>query len=242
MEDRVVNIDTLAQLPRPAVAPTAGSLDAIHRLRYQVYCLEREFLDVRRYPDGRERDAFDEHSVHLAAIGPTGTALSTLRLVCDSPLGFPLDKYVHSLWDSFGGLPRPQVAEVSRLIVSPRHRRTNMSDPQLLFGLFRTLYEECHRRGLHHLLATMEPCLARLLRRLGFPFEPIGDTIDYFGAVTPYCAHLDTMHAGYRRILSYQRRVRRTAPSNVRFVRITPESPWSLSPMPSGVQREMVAI
>jgi N-acyl-L-homoserine lactone synthetase len=239
----VVQIDTPSRFPRSAVAPTAGSLDAIHRLRYQVYCLEREFLDVRRYPDGRERDAYDAHSVHLAAIAPTGTALSTLRIVCHSPLGFPLDQYVDALWDSFGGLPRPHVAEVSRLIVSPRHRSTNISDPQLLFGLFRTLYEESHRRGVQYLLATMEAGLARLLRRLGFPFEPIGDTIDYFGAVTPYCAHIDAMHSGYRRILSYQRRTGRTAPRNVRFVRITPETGAPLASMPPAREpRELVAI
>ena len=51
----------------------------------------------------------------------------------------------------------------------------------------------------------MEGKLARLLRRLGFPFAQLGDPISYFGEVIPYGAPLATMRPGYRRIIEYQR-------------------------------------
>ena len=51
----------------------------------------------------------------------------------------------------------------------------------------------------------MEGKLARLLRRLGFPFVPLGEPIHYFGEVTPYGAPHAAMRPGYKRILAYQR-------------------------------------
>ena len=45
-------------------ASTESLLDQAYRLRYQVYCLERGFEDAHANPGGRERDKFDDHSVH----------------------------------------------------------------------------------------------------------------------------------------------------------------------------------
>lgn len=36
--------------------------ETLFRLRYQVYCREQGFLNPEHYPDGLERDAFDDHS------------------------------------------------------------------------------------------------------------------------------------------------------------------------------------
>ena len=188
----------------PARVPDAA-LHAMQRLRYEVYCLEQRFVDAARCTDGRESDEYDPHAIHFAAATESGEVVATLRLVLDSPLGFPLERHAPSLLDDRPHGERPRTGEVSRLIIAPRYRTATIREPLILFGLFRHLYEEAWRLGLDYLVAAMEGKLARLLRRLGFPFVPLGGPISYFGEVTPFGAPLAMMRPGYKRIIAYQR-------------------------------------
>jgi N-acyl-L-homoserine lactone synthetase len=143
--------------------------------------------------------------VHFAATTPSGGVVATLRLVLDSPLGFPLEGYSDGLLDARPRPERQRTGEISRLIVAADYRAGTIRQPLLLFGLFRHLYEECGRLGLGYLVAAMEGSLARLLRRLGFLFLSLGDPISYFGEVVPYGATLSSMRPGYEYILDYER-------------------------------------
>lgn len=187
-----------------ASAPDAA-LHAMQRFRYQVYCLEQRFVDAARCRDGRESDEHDLQAIHFAAATDRSDVVATLRLVLDSPLGFPLERHATGLLDRRPPGDRLRTGEVSRLIIAPGRRTATLRDPLILFGLFCHLYEEAWRLGLDYLLAGMEENLARLLRRLGFPFVPLGERISYWGDVTPYGAPLAAMRPGYRRILAYQR-------------------------------------
>ncbi len=192
--------------PPPAIRRSAMTpLEGIYRLRYQVYCLERRFLDVRAYPERREADRYDDHAVHLAATDAGGEVVATLRLVLDSPLGFPVEDRGVQLFPEFDALPRERTGEVSRLIVAPEHRRTS-AGPLLLFGLFRQLYLESRALGLHGLIAAMEDGLCRLLEKVGLMFRAIGHSVDYYGLVTPYWASVDALENGYVRMLSHRPR------------------------------------
>jgi N-acyl-L-homoserine lactone synthetase len=195
----------LATPPRLAPSAPDAALHAVQRLRYEVYCLEQRFVDAARCTDGRESDEYDPHAIHFAAATDRGEVVATLRLVLDSPLRFPLERHAAGLLDHRPRAERPRTGEVSRLIIAERYRAATIREPLILFGLFRHLYEEAWRMGLDYLVAAMEGRLARLLRRLGFPFVPLGEPISYFGEVTPYGAPLGAMRPGYKRILAYQR-------------------------------------
>ena len=99
-------------------------MDESHRLRYQVYCLERGFLNPADYPNRRECDEFDPYSLHLGVTAPEGSLLATARLVKVNTVGFPLFRhcrlYPREL-DRFQDMTR--VAEISRLCVSRNLRR-----------------------------------------------------------------------------------------------------------------------
>ena len=177
----------------------------MQRLRYEVYCLEQRFVDAARCTDGRESDEYDPYAIHFAAATDRGEIVATLRLVLDSPLRFPLERHAPGLLDDRPRGERACTGEISRLIIAPRYRCATIREPLILFGLFRHLYEESWRLGLDYLVAAMEGKLARLLRRLGFPFAPLGEPISYFGEVTPYGASLKAMRPGYKRIIAYQR-------------------------------------
>lgn len=114
---------------RFARAEAAEELAAGYRIRYQVYCVERGFFDPADYPSGREEDAFDAVSVHiLATHSDDGQAAGTVRLVLNSPLGFPLQGHCtlvpgHEWLQDPGDEAAAHCAEISRLAVSKLFRR-----------------------------------------------------------------------------------------------------------------------
>lgn len=75
---------------------------------------------------------------------------------------------------------------------APRRR----SRPELVLGLYRTMYQYSKRQGITHWLAAMEKTLLRLLHRYQFGFKPIGPEVDYYGPVTPYLAEIAEMEEG----------------------------------------------
>lgn len=180
-------------------------LEQIQHLRYDVYCLERHFEHQARFPDGRERDEYDDSAVHLAAHDERGV-VATVRLVLDSPVGFPLEAYVDTLYREFADLPRDRTAEISRLIVAKSHRHLHPDgvDYPVLFGLFREIYQTSVSLGIEHLVAVMERRLWRLARGFGFHFRAIGDPVEHRGERIPYAAPVRALWAGHERALALQ--------------------------------------
>jgi N-acyl amino acid synthase of PEP-CTERM/exosortase system len=59
---------------------------AAQRLRYQVYCVEKQFEDAAAHSSKLEIDEFDSHAVHgLLVHRTTGIELGTVRLVLPRP-------------------------------------------------------------------------------------------------------------------------------------------------------------
>lgn len=192
-------------------------LDGCFRLRYEVYCLNRGFLDSGDYPDGRELDEFDPHSIHFACVARlTDEVVGTIRLVARSELGYPLSSHCDV---DYSALP-PETYEISRLAVSKQYRRRADDDafgvphsafedaslrtfnrrrrPEIVLGLYKAMYQESKRRGITAWIAAMEHSLSRLLGRLSFEFHPIGPEVDYYGPVTPYVAYISEIETAVR--------------------------------------------
>jgi N-acyl amino acid synthase of PEP-CTERM/exosortase system len=168
-------------------------LAEIQRLRYEVYCLERGYLDPQDFPDELESDFYDKFSLHCAVVEAEKQLSGTLRLVPDTPKGFPLESHAGGLDEAFHRIPRDRAAEISRLVVARHGRRLgqigDLRYPLILFPLFREMNLQSARLGLEYWLAAMEPTLHRLLRRLlGFTFVQIGEPMEYYGRVVPYMA------------------------------------------------------
>lgn len=196
-----------------------ADLDPIYRLRYQVYCIERGFLDPQDYPDQRERDAYDDHSLHFGLYTLARELAGSMRLVRGRLEELPVAEHCElspATRDALASLP--QVAEVSRVAVSRNFRRrrgdgfysmqvapprpslprgdiTAVSDqrasPPFVLHLYREAYQACRRLGINFLLAAVERPLARLLNSVGFTFEQIGPEVDYYGPVAPFVLDLD---------------------------------------------------
>jgi len=177
-----------------------------YRLRYQVYCVEREFLDPDNYPDRLEVDEFDRYAWHFGTIDGTGRLVATARLVPPTILGLPLFRRCSIFPDEVElYMPHQRIVEVSRLAMSRtalktgifaglpgfgRLRRSNAPRKSVSYSLYRGLYQESKRAGFTHWVVATEPSLQRAVGPYGFPFRPIGPAIDYFGPVTPYLMDL----------------------------------------------------
>lgn len=188
-------------------------LEQSYRLRYQVYCLERKFLPASDYPDQREIDEFDCHSVHVGVVDADGELAATARLIKSSPAGWPLFQHC-TVFPEHEALIKDAantVVEVSRVSISRRYtgRRhdgffgisdiltldhvANPTGPERRLGrsnAFATLanatYQAAKRLGATHWIAATEKSLQRLVVQFGLPFRPAGPETNYYGVVTPY--------------------------------------------------------
>jgi N-acyl amino acid synthase of PEP-CTERM/exosortase system len=186
-------------------------------LRYQVYCLERNFLAAEDYPDSVETDEHDAKAAHFYAFDEAEELVGYCRLVrAGAGLRFPIENHC-GLPASRDGVPPPhQTAEVSRLMVRNDYRRRRSDTlsgvtaernnaafagdrrrqaPQVLLHLYRQMYAYSVENGIRHFYAAMERPLARSLMRMNFPFKAIGPEIDYYGPVAPYLANLSELEA-----------------------------------------------
>lgn len=105
-------------------------LDDSFRMRYQVYCLERGFLDPEHYPSELEKDEYDSGSMHfLGRHHDKGAPAGTARLVMHSDLGFPMQQHCKFFPDytylapNEGSQSLQGYAEISRLAVSRLFRQ-----------------------------------------------------------------------------------------------------------------------
>lgn len=197
------------------IARDKTDLAEVHRLRYQVYCVENPFEDPADNPDGLERDPYDHRATHCLLLHrPSGNPVGTVRLVLPDTKApeksFALqDVCIDPLVRDPRAFPLARMAEVSRFCVSKEFRRrcndgaygrvedqegrdpTRRLIPHLTLGLIEGLVRMSMEQGIRTWCAVMEPTLLRLLKRLGIHFENIGPLVDYHGRRQPCYQHLD---------------------------------------------------
>ncbi|MET3118524.1 N-acyl amino acid synthase of PEP-CTERM/exosortase system [Undibacterium sp. GrIS 1.8] len=184
-------------------------LQKIFALRYQVYCIEKLFLDPKDYPSETEQDEYDDSAIHLGAFAHGENIVGSLRLVRSTNMHFPIFDHC-----AVKDLPKDasplEFAEISRLLISKKKRSTMRPDrltvptgigeqrndftdfgiSDLLMELFRVMFSYAKQRDIKYLLAAMEPSLMRLLQRYHFNFRQIGPATDYYGQVIPCIASI----------------------------------------------------
>ncbi len=183
------------------VEPGTGAYAEYLALRHAVFCEELgRIVPAGRRVRGLaiESDDYDVHSVHvLCRLKESGVAVGCSRLILPGPKGLNVNaRYTLSCAPES---PAGQVGEIGRLALSSslrRHRAegssiggrrqalSTMGDsghsmlkregPVVALGLYREMFNLANRYGITHCYAAMEPALARLLNRLGFPFHEAG--------------------------------------------------------------------
>ncbi|MDD2807595.1 MAG: GNAT family N-acetyltransferase [Patescibacteria group bacterium] len=138
--------------------------DDIYKLRYEVYCTEKNYLDAKFYEDYREKDKYDQHSISFITRDSHGNIVGTARLI--------LGKGDHKIQaEEYLNLPeyirRGTVVELSRFIVSKQKRGRGH---EVTFNLARELMQYSIEKKIDYWVAIIFYPNWVLFNRLGIPF------------------------------------------------------------------------
>lgn len=204
---------------RAQAADTPSLIRTAQAIRYQVYCLEREFERACAQQDCLERDAFDSAAIHsLIFHRPTSDAIGTARLILPRPDAMlPFEQLLAEKGLRAGdAVPLRTTAEVSRFAISNQFRRRRadgvfenddvrtMREPECrgslpCLGLIQDLVRQSLAQGLTHWAAVMEPKLLRMLAAMGIHFTPLGPLVSHHGLRQPSYCRLGEMLERLRR-------------------------------------------
>lgn len=196
-------------------ATSEAELAEVFGIRYRVYCEEFGYEPRDAFPDRKEKDEFDEASLHALIVHKSsGLGAGCVRLV--SPTGdnsedlLPFEKNcadsLHTELIESLDLDRNSMCEISRLAVDGAFRRRS-GEEVTRYGVIEGL--DCSQQerrtfsmiavtcflaataltsssGRTNVFAMMEPFLPRLLQRSGISFRRVGEDIDYHGLRAPY--------------------------------------------------------
>ncbi len=199
-------------------ADTKELREETFRLRYQVFCIENNFLNLKDYSDKMERDEFDDHSKHiLLRYRPTGEFIGSMRVILphkdklertfpvqETDIDHPLAKDTKAMSNH---------CEFSRLLIlgsfrnkmqkngkhqnvyAGKERKGNWLQRQFIpyapVGLFRAACEIAAENGIENCFSIMEPRHLKAMHRLGINrIQNLGEPIEYHGIRQPFALNL----------------------------------------------------
>ena len=183
------------------LADTEASRAIHHKIRYQVYCKERDFENPADFPAGKESDRWDTHAAQFIVRQRDSRAwVAAIRLVLPYAASFPLET-LHCLAPGHADhIRRRHLGEISRVCVirSPNPHRSNPHldhnfghvapdhESQVMLGLIRTIIIHGLERGIEHCYLLITDAFARLLRRIGVVLHSVGIATEHRGLRAPY--------------------------------------------------------
>jgi len=200
------------------LAESRTDVEHCQRLRYEVYCAERDWCEEIESVDGRDVDRFDDRAAHAMLFDRARDELiGTCRLVLPAAGGESPDLPIEEItgWPpSFTEAPPPnnQVGEISRFAVTKAALQHEWSAgasgeqeapaseaiwtgestalPNISIGLLRGIFLMARRHGIEYLVASMEPALVKLFARIDVRFDACGKPHRYHGIRKPCHAQL----------------------------------------------------
>ena len=185
--------DLLQEYERNFYTVQCDTADLVRKaqfIRFQVYCLERQYEDTAHYADKLERDEFDAHAVHSVLVDRhTNMAIGTVRLILprhDRPeLSFPIQQLLQhpALGAESAHFPLTRTAEVSRFSLSRQiHRHwSTKCGPLARLGLMQALVRMSVQNGITHWCGILEPKLIRMFAAMALNLNAIGDPVEHRG-------------------------------------------------------------
>jgi N-acyl amino acid synthase of PEP-CTERM/exosortase system len=202
-------------------ANTDALKEEVYKLRYQVYCVEKGFLEPR--VNGLEFDDYDKRSCHyLIRHRETDCYMATTRLILPDKQNlqnlFPMEAYnqIDNI-ERLKTIRRANLAELSRFCISKQFRRranerdlliTNDTDESrfsrrektssahLTLALFACAVRMSSEHNIHYWYAIMEPASKRIASAFGIHFVEMGPpslSVHYYGIRVPYAIKVDDL-------------------------------------------------
>ncbi|WP_345985632.1 GNAT family N-acyltransferase [Sulfurimonas sp. HSL-1656] len=164
-------------------ATTQEELEKVFAFRYKIVC-EKLGVDSLDYCEpGRETDEYDAYAMHFAAFDEQGEVAACVRLIHNSPIGYPTANHMRCDIDQSAFEPH-KVAELSRIFVNAEKR--GIQETKRLFqGLKEIVYLKGKALGIEYTYGGLEKPFLKLLNMFKYPYKPIGEEQDYVGRRYP---------------------------------------------------------
>ncbi len=243
---------------QPILADTPEGRAVHYRMRYKVFCLETGFEPPEYFPDGQERDAYDDRAVHfLVRSRYTGHWVATLRLILRGSHGLQIEQLCRLHPELQRSIARGTVAEASRLSIVGLpssgaipgaglrggrglvdRLRARRASPQILVKLLRAAGHYGLLHGIDHLVCLIRPTLARLVTEMGVPLAPCGHPCRHRGVRVPHGVSCRALSAALDRLTSHSGAMDRDDPPYALFSEIAaPETAaWMPAVTPNRVE------
>ena len=154
------------------VAHDNSEREAVYRLRYQTV-IQRGWARPEDFPDGMERDHYDEKAIHI--VGWDGNRLAaTARLVLPAGgLALPTEQAFRLKIE-----PHGQVVDMGRQIVAHEYSSTKH---KVFAALLAKTWLEIRANGYSLVCGDFSPAMTRLYRIMGFDVRELGPAQSFWG-------------------------------------------------------------
>ena len=159
-------------------------MQKVYRFRCEVLCEELKFFNLKKYPDKKEIDFYDNYSDHFVALDKKGELIAYVRMIYNSEKGFPLENNM-KIYDEYKNLPKNDITEISRLFIKKEYRGYK-SSIEIIDGFLKTfIFKRLKERKIKYVYATLQRNFLRLLKALNIHFKIIGPEQIYGGKRFP---------------------------------------------------------
>ena len=136
-------------------------LEKVFAFRYKVFLeIYPEYLKKSGFTDDKEYDKYDPYSTHFVALDENNEVCATIRLIYNSPLGYPTENNMTFDRDMF---ERDKLGEMSRIFIDTKHRNIKTTNI-IMQGLKKLMYVKLMSLGIEYTYGTLEKSFLRLLK------------------------------------------------------------------------------
>lgn len=146
-------------------------LGKVFEFRYKILLeIYPEYIESSNLLDKKEYDKYDTYSTHFAGIDNEGEVFATVRLIHNSPLGYPTENgmtFDNSMFE------RDKLGEMSRIFVDAKYRNIQTTK-KVIEEVKKFMYFKMMKLGIEYTYGSLEESFLRLLRIYKMNYATIG--------------------------------------------------------------------
>lgn len=154
-------------------------LNRVYNFRYQIMCTELNIVFAN--DEELEYDKYDKYSDHFAILDEKDDICASMRLIHNSPIGYPTEEYLE-LSEDIKIYNRKKLGELSRIFIHSNKR--NFKDSKIILNkmMKELAYDKIKEYDIDYVYGSVEAAFLRLINMCKIPYISIGDSKVYNGA------------------------------------------------------------
>ena len=150
----------------------SDTLEKVFEFRYKILLeIYPEYIECLSFVDKKEYDKYDKYSVNFAAKDENNDICASVRLIHNSPFGYPTENSMTFDKDMFD---RDKLGEMSRIFVDSKYR--NIKTTKIIIEeVKKFMYVKMMELGIEYTYGSLEKSFLRLLKMYKMNYSTIGN-------------------------------------------------------------------